>query len=179
MTRRPAAVVIAILRDSPARIIFVERAAHLRDHPGQIGLPGGGVHAEDVDLAATALRELHEEVGIQPHRVSILTQLETISQVVNTFDVTPFVAIVEPGDLRIDGTETAGVFTVPLATILGPELREGYVDFAGVRIVSPMLDYGEHRIWGLTARILQLFVHEWQLGGLRAAVEAALMPNDG
>src|SRR5579872_6207566 len=92
--RRQAAVAIAIFRTPPHGIVFVERAAHLRDHPGQIGLPGGRVHPEDRDLAATALRELHEEVGIEPVRATIVAELPMLQQRrVNNFDVTPFVAV--------------------------------------------------------------------------------------
>ena len=172
--RRPAAVTIAILREAPHGVIFVERATHLRDHPGQIGLPGGRLDAADRDLEAAALRELHEEVGIEASRVQILAALPLIRQRINTFDVTPFVAIVEPGALRIDSRETAAVCTVPLATILGPSLREGEVEFGGLRIASPVLDHEGRRIWGLTARILQSFTGAWAAGDLRATIERAL-----
>ncbi len=172
--RRPAAVTIAILREAPHGVIFVERAAHLRDHPGQIGLPGGRLDAADPSLQAAALRELHEEVGIEASRVRILAALPLIRQRINTFDVTPFVATIEPGSLRIDPRETAAVFTVPLATILGPSLREGEVEFGGIRIASPVLDHEGRRIWGLTARILQSFTGAWAAGDLRATIERAL-----
>jgi 8-oxo-dGTP pyrophosphatase MutT (NUDIX family) len=152
--RRRAAVVIAIFRTPPHGIVFVERAAHLRDHPGQIGLPGGGVHPEDAGLPATALRELHEEVGIEAARVSIVDELPVIHQrIASNFDVTPFVAVVEPGELRIDATETAGVFVVPLARVLAFAGHEDAIEFEG------------RRIWGLTARILHEFVERWNAGG--------------
>ncbi len=57
--RRPAAVVLGIFEDPPHGVIFIERAAHLRNHAGQIGLPGGGMDAGDEgDLRTTALREM-------------------------------------------------------------------------------------------------------------------------
>jgi 8-oxo-dGTP pyrophosphatase MutT (NUDIX family) len=152
--RRQAAVVIAIFRNPPHGIVFVERAAHLRDHPGQIGLPGGGVHPEDASLSATALRELHEEVGIDASRVTMVDELAVFRQrIVNNFDVTPFVAVIEPGELRIDATETAGVFVVPLARVLAFAGHEDAIEFEG------------RRIWGLTARILHDFVDRWHAGG--------------
>lgn len=160
--RRRAAVVVTIFREPPHGVVFVERAAHLRDHPGQIGLPGGGVHPEDADLEATALRELEEEVGIAPATVTIVARLPTISQrVVNNFDVTPFVAVVEPAELRIDPAETAGAFVVPLSVIVDAGLR----DFA--------LDYEGRHIWGLTARILDAFITAWR-EGLRETIEPFL-----
>jgi 8-oxo-dGTP pyrophosphatase MutT (NUDIX family) len=171
--RRQAAVVIGIFRNAPHGVIFVERAAHLRDHPGQIGLPGGSVHPEDADLQATALRELHEEVGVDPSRVKIVGRLAMISQrLANNFDVTPFVAIVEPGDLTIDPSETAGVFAVPLETILDEGLREDSVEHSGLRVQSLVLDFEGRRIWGFTARILHEFLREWERGTLRDRVVA-------
>jgi 8-oxo-dGTP pyrophosphatase MutT (NUDIX family) len=156
-------------------VLFVERAAHLRDHPGQIGLPGGSVHPEDADLRATALRELHEEVGIEPSRVTVVTELPTFSQrLANNFDVTPFVALIEPGELTIDSNETAGVFLVPLETIVDEGLREDSVEHGGFRVRSLVLDYEGRRIWGLTARILHSFLTEWKKGELRDRVYAAL-----
>lgn len=172
--RRRAAVVIAILRDAPHGVVFVERALHLRDHPGQIGLPGGSVHPQDADLAATALRELHEEVGIERERVTIVAQLPMVSQRrANNFDVTPFVAVVEPGELRLDASETAGAFLVPLATIVEGGLREGRIQYEGLHLSSLVLDFEGHRIWGFTARILEGFVAHWN-GGLRTLVERTL-----
>jgi len=163
MPRRQAAVVIAIFRAFPHGVVFVERAAHLRDHPGQIGLPGGSAHPEDADLEATALRELREEVGIERDRATIVERLPMLRQRVrNNFDVTPFVAVVEPGDLTIDGDETAGVFLVPLPTIVEGGLRHGSIEYGGLRLPSLVLDFEGRRIWGLTARILESFVTRWR-----------------
>ena len=161
--RRQAAVVIGIFRSQPHGVVFVERAEHLRDHPGQIGLPGGSVHPEDRDLEATALRELREEVGVEPERVTIVARLPMLRQrLANNFDVTPFVAMIEDGELVIDATETAGVFVVPLATIVERGLRKGKVAYGGLRLSSLVLDYEGRRIWGLTARILESFLSQWQ-----------------
>jgi 8-oxo-dGTP pyrophosphatase MutT (NUDIX family) len=175
--RRKAAVAVAIMGAPPYGIVFVERAAHLRDHPGQIGLPGGRVDPEDGgDLERTALRELREEVGIAPERVRIIDRLPMVSQRVNTFDVTPFVAVVAPGPLTIDASETAGVFTIPLAVVVSDALGSGTVT-VGERIVETfILDYDEKRVWGLTGHILRSFADAWHdpASGLRAAVKAEL-----
>jgi len=169
-SRREAAVVIAIFKTPPHGVIFVERGAHLRDHPGQIGLPGGRVHPEDADLQATALRELREEVGVERERVTIVGHLPMLrQQLTNNFHVTPFVAVVAPGALVIDGNETAGAFLVPLQTIVTQGVRKGRIEFGGLHLPSLVLDYEGRRIWGLTARILQSFTQRWE-SELRAYV---------
>jgi 8-oxo-dGTP pyrophosphatase MutT (NUDIX family) len=175
--RRTAAVSMAILRTPPHGVVFIERAAHLRDHPGQIALPGGSVDPDDGgDLRRTALRELREEVGVAPERVTILAQLPVARQTrANNFDVTPFVAVVAPGPLTIDGTETAAVFTIPLAVIV-EELTHGTHTIGELTIETYLLDYESRRVWGLTGHILRSFVEAWNdpANPLRAAVEAAL-----
>jgi 8-oxo-dGTP pyrophosphatase MutT (NUDIX family) len=175
--RRTAAVSVAILRTPPHGVLFIERAAHLRDHPGQIALPGGSVDPDDGgDLRRTALRELSEEVGVAQERVTILGQLPVARQTrANNFDVTPFVAVVAPGPLTIDGTETAAVFTIPLAVIV-EELTHGTHTIGELTIETYLLDYESRRVWGLTGHILRSFVEAWNdpANPLRAAVEATL-----
>ena len=177
--RRTAAVIVAILRAAPHGIIFIERSAHLRDHPGQIALPGGSVDAADEgDLRRTALRELREEVGVTPERVTILAELPIASQRrANNFDVTPFVATVAPGPLTIDGTETAAVFTIPLAIVI-ERLAHGTVTVGEHSIETYLLDYESRRVWGLTGGILRSFVQAWndEDNPLRTTLEAALEP---
>lgn len=174
--RRPAAVVLGILDEPRHGVIFIERAPHLRQHAGQIGLPGGGSDPEDRgDLRRTALREMNEEVGVAAERVSIVAELPIVRARVNDYAVTPFVATVAPGPLRIDANETVGVFTVPLETVLR-DLHEAPVKVGAISIVTPVLLYGERRIWGLTGHILRTFVDAWNDAEdpLRALVGEAL-----
>ena len=175
--RRTAAVVVAILTASPHGVIFVERASHLRDHPGQIALPGGSVDPSDGgDLRRTALREMREEVGVAAERVTIVGQLPLVSQRrANNFDVTPFVATVAPGPLTIDGTETAAVFTIPLAFII-ESLQAGTVTVGEQSVETYILDFETRRVWGLTGAILRRFVEAWNdaTNPLRADVEARI-----
>ena len=174
--RRPAAVVLGILEAPPHGVIFIERAAHLRNHAGQIGLPGGGMDPGDAgDLRVTALREMAEEVGVAAERVTIVGELPAINARVNNYTVTPFVATVAGGDLRVDATETVGVFTVPVERVVN-DLRQDMVSVGAFKIESPVLDHAEKRIWGLTGHILRAFVAAWNdpENGLRERVEARL-----
>ena len=169
-------MVLGIGEAPPHGVIFIERAAHLRNHAGQIGLPGGGMDPGDGgDLRATALREMAEEVGVAPSRVTIVGDLPVVNARVNNYAVTPFVATVAPGELRIDATETVGVFTVPLERVVA-DLRQDTVSFGAFKIESPVLDHAEKRIWGLTGHILRAFVAAWNdpHGDLRNRIEARL-----
>ena len=90
---RPAAVLI-LIGDGPAgpEIMFVERAAGMRTHPGQIAFPGGAADADDQDLAATALREAAEETGVDRSGIDVLGVLPPAYVEVSGFDVTAVIA---------------------------------------------------------------------------------------
>ena len=53
-------------RPGGPHIILTQRTAHLRDHAGQISLPGGRIEPDDGGPAAAALREALEEIGLEP-----------------------------------------------------------------------------------------------------------------
>jgi 8-oxo-dGTP pyrophosphatase MutT (NUDIX family) len=174
-----AAVMLAIFADAPHGVVFVERAGHLRRNPGQIGLPGGMTDPIDgSEPATTAIRELYEELGVQPEAIRIVGRLERQRQASSGLAVTPIVGVLAARTpLQIDRTETIGTFTVPLATIVAP----GAISRDVVRSTSErtlyVLDYEGRHIWGLTARILKAFSDEWNASqpALRAEIEAAFV----
>lgn len=173
-------MLIAISAEPPHPTIFVERAAHLRDHPGQIGFPGGSVDAADGgDRAITALRELHEELGIAAERVRIVGRLPDVHQRTNTFVVTPLVGVLMPATpVTIDPAETAAVFRVPLAAIVAPgAVQPGFEPVGEGAVETLLFDYDQLHVWGLTARILHDFAAAWNAAdsALRAATESAFL----
>src|SRR5947208_17170781 len=95
-------------------VLLRQRTDHLNDHPGQTSFPGGRAEESDGDPVATALREAHEEIGLEPFEVEVLGSLPTYTTSTG-FVVTPVVALVQPGAvLRPDPFEVAEVFEVPL-----------------------------------------------------------------
>lgn len=173
---RRAAVTLVIERMPPHGVLFIERAAHLRHHAGEIGLPGGAAEASDASLEQTALRELHEELGVPPERTTIVATLTDVRPRVSGYVVTPFVAIADSGPYTLDRGEVAGFFTVPLYELLDQGVREGSVPVGAFNVHSYIFDYGSIRIWGMTARILEEFVRTFHApeSALRSSIERAL-----
>jgi len=153
---RTAAVLVGIVDQTEApSLIMTVRASHLRRHAGQISFPGGGLESSDTDIAATAIRETHEEIGIDSSFIEPLGYLT--DHVVQTgFRITPVVALVRPGfTLKPDSTEVAGVFELPLALALAIEsYRAQQRMMRDLEVDVWELTFGEHQIWGATAGIL-------------------------
>ena len=92
---KPAAVLIPIIvRGKEVSVLLTRRSRQLRHHPGQICFPGGRRDEEDESLAATALRETHEELGIPAHCIRLLGQLpEHIT--VSHYRVVPYLGLLQ------------------------------------------------------------------------------------
>src|SRR5687767_518274 len=88
--RRAAVLVPLFVRDGMLWVTFTRRTETVEHHRGQISFPGGVEEPEDEDLAATALRETQEELGILPRDVRLLGSLSPIVTITD-FAVAPFV----------------------------------------------------------------------------------------
>src|SRR5215472_12741452 len=93
---RPAAVAFVLFESDGAwKVPFVRRRADLRDHPGQVALPGGGVRDGEAAWAA-AEREVHEEIGVPVGQLVPLGAGEPIFASVTNYSVVPFIAHLPP-----------------------------------------------------------------------------------
>ena len=158
----PSAVLLAITddKDNP-QVILTRRAEHMPTHKGQIAFPGGKAEHEDADLIATALREAHEEVALQPDSVKVVGQMgQVLSR--QGFLVTPVVGVVPASvvsQLVPNLGELDRIFTVPLSFFIETNpVMDALPIVAGVKQV-PSFYYDEYRIWGMTAFILAEFVN--------------------
>jgi len=154
--RRCASVLVPIVaRAGELTMLFTRRTAHLRSHSGQIAFPGGGAEPGDASAEATALREAHEEIGLEPARVEVLGRLSDYHTRTD-YRVTPVVGLVAPPvELRLDAHEVEEAFEVPLAFLLDPanHLRHQR-EFQGRTVPFYAIPYRDYYIWGATAGML-------------------------
>jgi 8-oxo-dGTP pyrophosphatase MutT (NUDIX family) len=155
---KPAAVLLLVVEHPRPTVVFTQRTAHLSDHAGQISFPGGRCDADDCDPEHTALREAHEEVGIEPARVELLGRLPEY-RTSTGYAVTPVVGWSRPPMLyRPDPHEVADVFEVPLEFLLDPRNHRYESAFFKGRLRKYWaMPYGERFIWGATAGMLVTF----------------------
>ena len=149
---RPAAVVFVLYRHEVRWMVpFVRRRADLRDHPGQVALPGGGVQAGESAWQA-AQREVQEEIGVALGRLAPLGAGEPIYAAVSNFSVVPFVAHLPDPTLPFvhDERELDGVLAIPLERLLDDSAWLESDDAWRFRYLA----HEESVVWGLTERIV-------------------------
>ncbi|TWO73143.1 CoA pyrophosphatase [Caenimonas sedimenti] len=164
MEREPAhaSVLVPIVMRERPMVILTERSTHLSTHSGQVAFPGGKRDDTDVDEADTALREAHEEIGLERGMTEVLGQMPVYTTGTSFF-VTPVVALVDPGyRLKINEYEVADAFEVPLDFLMNPaHHRRHAFEYAGSRrewFSMPYMDGSNERfIWGATAAMLRNF----------------------
>jgi 8-oxo-dGTP pyrophosphatase MutT (NUDIX family) len=157
---RPAGVLVLLYPDDEgfARVVLTERATRDGHHSGEVSFPGGKAEPGDADIAATALREAAEEIGLDPDAagVRVTGLLDRFWIPVSDFEVSPVVAV---------ATHHPALSASPaeVARIVEPRL-ERFLPEAPIVIVERTirdwpLRYGAYdvdglSVWGATARIL-------------------------
>lgn len=153
---KPAGILIPIIEhDHRPSVLLTRRAAALRIHAGQVSFPGGRMEPGDRDIEHTALREAHEEVGLEPGAVDIAGYLAP-TPTITGYAVTPVVGLLQPGiALTLDRGEVEHAFEVPLAFLLDvANQRAGVREYRGRQVPIVEFVFGRERIWGATANIL-------------------------
>jgi len=121
-----SAVLVPLLTSAHALpdVLFTLRSETLRSHRGQISFPGGRID-EGEDVEGAALREMHEETGIEPHDVLVLGRLSDIFIPPSNSFVTPVVALVRrPSQYYISEAEVNEIFDVPLMRFMDAATKQ-------------------------------------------------------
>jgi 8-oxo-dGTP pyrophosphatase MutT (NUDIX family) len=93
-------------------VVFIVRPHYDGAHSGQIAFAGGGIEPEDPNYEATALRETHEEIGVEPHLIEIIAPLYIP---ISNFMVYPFVGILENRPIFTpQESEVVDILEIPL-----------------------------------------------------------------
>ncbi len=150
----PAAVLIAVTDRIQPGVILTVRREHMRTHAGQIAFPGGRTDPGEEPVAA-AIREAHEELGLDPGTVEIVGQLEAY-RTVTGYIVAPVIGVI-PLDPALEPHEheVADWFEAPLAFLLDPanQHRRSAL-FQGRERHYYEIMWNERRIWGATAAMI-------------------------
>ena len=176
---RKAAVFIPIVQNGgEPHILFEVRASTLNHRPSEISFPGGGIEPGEKPFEA-AIRETHEEIGVQERDLKIITDLDLLVTPVS-YIIHPYVGYLDSGaKLSLNKDEVDHVFTVPLKYLLENQPKM-YQNIISVTPASNLpfeyipggknykfekgpcsvifYKYEDYIIWGITAKILYNFL---------------------
>ena len=140
-------------------LVLTVRQPELRDHSGQVSLPGGSRDGSET-AEETALREGWEEVGVPAEHPTVLGRLSPIHVPPGGFSVFPVVASVDfAPPFQIQEAEVAELLEVPLSHLMDPATRRtSSRKLGGSVFEAPYFAVDGHEVWGATAMILAEFV---------------------
>ncbi|HEU4779794.1 MAG TPA: CoA pyrophosphatase [Steroidobacteraceae bacterium] len=155
----PAAVLVALVdRPEGLTVLLTQRASQLRKHAAQISFPGGRLEESDADFASAALREAHEEIGLDPARVRVFGYLPD-HLVISGFRVTPVLSLVTPPfSLVLNAAEVDEVFEVPVSHLFDSSNHQSRLRRVGNEdMLLYDIPWQGQNIWGATAGMLLTF----------------------
>jgi 8-oxo-dGTP pyrophosphatase MutT (NUDIX family) len=166
---RDAAVLIPVVGSPAPTLIFTVRTETLPSHKGQISFPGGSIDPDENAVQA-ALRETHEEVGIEPGAVEVVGELDSMPTFVSGYVIAPVVGwLDEMPALVPNPAEVAEVLTVPIADLVEDiRAQPGFIHRGQTYPTEAWL-WHDHVIWGVTARLLRTFLVLLARAGLAEA----------
>lgn len=183
ITRSYGILVPLVQGEDGLSLLFEVRARTLRRQPLEVCFPGGAIE-EGEDPQEGAHREFCEELGLPAQSVEILAPLSHLYHRDNSL-ILPFVGMViqetveqaQPNLQEVDHlfhvplsyflTTQPEVYRYHLESKVAPEIysvfgvEESYFKRQD-EVLLPLYRWKEHRIWGITARIIQDLVERMQ-----------------
>ena len=157
--RRAAVLFLLYPHLGELHTVLIVRPRTLPDHPGQVAFPGGA-RDEKETVVQTALREAHEELGIEPAQVTPIGRLTHIYIPPSRFCIQIVVGYTSSRpNWRPAPYEVDEVIETPIAHFLDPanQASEEWVVDGRPRLV-PYFRLGQHKVWGATAMVIAEFV---------------------
>ncbi len=153
---RFSAVLITLVDgDDGPEVLLTRRSKELRTHKGEVSFPGGRMDPGETPTE-TAVREAHEEVGLDPSLVEVHGELAHLNTVVSRSYIVPKVATLDrKRELRAATMEVDRVLWVPLAELTRADTYRA--ERWGLHPTDRVLHFfhlDDETIWGATAHML-------------------------
>ncbi len=166
----PRAAVALLVRPAPTdlELLLIRRAVRQGDPwSGHMALPGGRADPGDADAVATAVRETHEEVGIDLRSAGVfLGGLDVLAPRSGAprIAVWPFVFGVKHSVEAEPNHEVESAVWIPVGELTAPGAVTEHLHEMEGRPPLPFPAYGPrgYVIWGLTYRMLEQFLQRYE-----------------
>lgn len=157
--QRRAAVAVVLHDEAPGpRVLLMKRVERTGDPwSGHISLPGGRHEPTDRDLLATAIRETHEELGIELEGARLVGSLPVLRPYMSGpagVEVAPYVFVTHAAIEPTLGVEAVAAFWLPVELASSGSIDAQYT-YPGTDKTFPSWQFETYTIWGLTWRILR------------------------
>lgn len=158
-TRRSAVLVPLYTFEDELYVVLTRRSPTMRSHRWEVSFPGGGHEPGDDSMWQTALRESHEEIGLDPDQASRIGELDRFVTVGSRSLIHPYVAdLGGRPELAPAPDEVETIRHVRVAELLSDAAyREELWRFPEGREHRPLTFfeiYGD-TVWGATAAMLR------------------------
>lgn len=157
--RSAAGLVLLYPLDEAPHLLLTVRGGSLRNHTGQVSLPGGAVDVDEA-IEATAVREAEEEVGLERTAVEVVGRLTPLHIPVSGYLLHPVVGVsfARPR-FQAAEWEVARLLEVPLSVLADPatirrEERTFQRNGTATTVNVPYFEVDGEKVWGATAMVL-------------------------
>lgn len=152
-----ASAVLVALADGPfgPEVLLTRRSPAVRLHKGEMCFPGGRIDAGETSIEA-ALREAHEEIGLEASLLYVHGELPHLHTAVNLHYIIPIVATLSERVVLTGSTiEVDRVMWVPIRELLRSDTHksERWGAPPDDRLLH-FFDLDDETVWGATAHIL-------------------------
>jgi 8-oxo-dGTP pyrophosphatase MutT (NUDIX family) len=155
--RMAAVMMLFYPKNNETHLVLIVRNSYKGVHSAQIAFPGGKFEEEDIDFYKTALRETHEEVGINPKKMEIIKPFSPMYIPPSNFMVHPFLGICKEEVCFVpDPKEVANIVELPLSVFMSDDIvtKTNLSTSYAKSINVPAFEIEGHIVWGATAMML-------------------------
>jgi 8-oxo-dGTP pyrophosphatase MutT (NUDIX family) len=142
--------------ENELHLCLTRRTENMKNHPGQISFPGGRCEIHEKDPVVTALRETHEEIGIDSNKISIIGKLSDVYIPVSKFIIHPYVGFSTSAlKFRVNKSEVDQLIVIKLSEFINPDSRiTKNINTTTGKMDVPCYFINGHVIWGATSMMI-------------------------
>ncbi len=159
LLRESGVLLLLYPKNKNPHFALMKRSSKLRTHSGQISLPGGKKEPTDTSFYDTAVRETHEELGVEKSEMEFLGKLTPLFIPISNFMVYPYVAFAKKElFFQPNHKEVEAILEVPVSKLLDESTitKESW-EKKGKFYIRPFFNIEGQKVWGATAMIISEF----------------------